>query len=69
MPIELFFTETKGPVPRTGKEACEQCPVTIECAIYALEHNLKDGIWGGMNVRQRRKVGLAELRHQKGQQG
>lgn len=38
----------------TAKEYCQKCKVQAECLDYALEHNIKDGIWGGTTVKERR---------------
>ena len=67
---ELFF-----PIGTTGgaldqidaaKRVCGQCPVREECGAYALEHNCKWGVYGGMNEDERdrlwRKIRRRELR-------
>jgi WhiB family redox-sensing transcriptional regulator len=62
---ELFF-----PVPtkkgRYGAEAhqtikaakaiCAQCPVIGQCLAYALNNDIRFGIWGGMSERDREKL-------------
>ncbi|MGW7007569.1 WhiB family transcriptional regulator [Streptomyces sp. NPDC054933] len=48
------------PLPREheaiaeAKELCAACPVHRECLNYALENELKDGIWGGLTEAERR---------------
>jgi len=37
----------------TAVAVCEQCPVQIRCAEYGTSEEY--GIWGGMNLRTRRK--------------
>ncbi len=37
-----------------AKELCDACPVRRECLNYALENELKDGIWGGLTEAERR---------------
>ena len=56
----LFFgpdgeTEPERQV-REGKAraVCASCPVRAECLDYALEHNVRYGIWGGLNEHERR---------------
>lgn len=65
LPLDMFFPPGKLPAPPEAREACKACPVALECAIYALEHNQHHGLWGGLNIRQRRKIGLAELLRRK----
>lgn len=38
-----------------AKALCEECPVRKDCLKYALAHNIRDGIWGGMTEHERRK--------------
>jgi hypothetical protein len=37
-----------------AKELCGWCPVRRDCLNYALEHDLKEGIWGGLTADERR---------------
>lgn len=39
-----------------GGPALGECPVRDECLGYALEHNEKHGVWGGMGENTRRKL-------------
>jgi hypothetical protein len=32
---------------------CMDCPVRLDCTIYAITYSLWRGIWGGLNVRRR----------------
>lgn len=57
-PTEWFFPSDRSPAPPQAKELCRECDVRLECAIFAMEMHIKDGIWGGFNVRQRRSIGL-----------
>ena len=50
---EAFFPE-KGGSTREAKAVCSRCPVTAECLEYALAHDERFGIWGGMSERERR---------------
>jgi transcription factor WhiB len=38
---------TQGSKP---KRICKQCPVMVECFLYAVETKTRDGIWGGVNM-------------------
>jgi WhiB family redox-sensing transcriptional regulator len=50
---EIFFPE-KGGSTRDPKRVCRSCEVRAECLDYALEHEERFGIWGGMSERERR---------------
>lgn len=52
---EAFFPE-KGGSTREAKRICEQCEVRIKCLEFALEHDERFGIWGGLSERERRKL-------------
>jgi WhiB family redox-sensing transcriptional regulator len=51
---EAFFPE-KGGSTRDAKKVCVGCDVRGECLEYALEHDERFGIWGGLSERERRK--------------
>ncbi len=52
---EAFFPE-KGGSTREAKKVCVGCEVRAECLEYALEHDERFGIWGGLSERERRKL-------------
>lgn len=52
---ESFFPE-KGGSTRDGKRICESCEVRPECLEYALDHDERFGIWGGLSERERRRL-------------
>ncbi|MFZ2623716.1 MAG: WhiB family transcriptional regulator [Propionibacterium sp.] len=52
---EAFFPE-KGGSTREAKKVCQSCPVRGECLEYALEHDERFGIWGGLSERERRRL-------------
>lgn len=52
---EAFFPE-KGGSTREAKRVCQSCDVRGECLAYALAHDERFGIWGGMSERERRKL-------------
>jgi WhiB family redox-sensing transcriptional regulator len=56
---DVFFPEHGTPVSsaRAAKRICARCPVRPECLAYALEHNERYGVWGGLSERERRKLG------------
>ncbi|MEU2875029.1 WhiB family transcriptional regulator [Streptomyces sp. NPDC007070] len=48
------------PLPRDheaiadAKELCALCPVRRDCLNYALENDLREGVWGGLTAAERR---------------
>jgi WhiB family redox-sensing transcriptional regulator len=52
---EAFFPE-KGGSTREAKKVCAGCEVRGECLEYALAHDERFGIWGGLSERERRKL-------------
>lgn len=52
---EAFFPE-KGGSTREAKKVCARCDVRAECLEYALAHDERFGIWGGLSERERRKL-------------
>jgi WhiB family redox-sensing transcriptional regulator len=39
-----------------AKAICEVCPVREPCLEYAISTREKDGVWGGMTARERRRL-------------
>jgi len=52
---EAFFPE-KGGSTREAKRICMGCEVRDECLDYALAHDERFGIWGGLSERERRRI-------------
>ncbi|MGI8697264.1 MAG: WhiB family transcriptional regulator [Mycobacteriales bacterium] len=52
---EAFFPE-KGGSTREAKKICTGCEVQAECLDYALAHDERFGIWGGLSERERRRL-------------
>jgi WhiB family transcriptional regulator, redox-sensing transcriptional regulator len=52
---EAFFPE-KGGSTREAKKVCLTCEVRVECLEYALGHDERFGIWGGLSERERRRL-------------
>lgn len=57
---ELFFpVGTSGPAQLQigeAKAVCRRCPVVSECLAWALESGQDDGVWGGLDETERRKL-------------
>lgn len=52
---EAFFPEKGGSV-LAAKQVCGRCEVKGDCLAYALDHDEKFGVWGGLSERERRKL-------------
>lgn len=59
---ELFFPE-KGGATSGAKALCRSCPVKDECLNYALTHDERFGVWGGLSERERRGLTRAGRRN------
>lgn len=57
---EAFFPE-KGGSTREAKRVCLACEVRVECLDYALAHDERFGIWGGLSERERRRLKRAAM--------
>jgi WhiB family redox-sensing transcriptional regulator len=57
---EAFFPE-KGGSTREAKRICSGCEVRAECLEYALAHDERFGIWGGLSERERRRLRRAVI--------
>lgn len=60
---EAFFPE-KGGSTREAKKVCTSCEVRAECLEYALAHDERFGIWGGLSERERRRLKKAQQQQQ-----
>lgn len=52
---DSFFPD-KGGSTREAKAVCATCTVAAECLDWALAHDEKFGIWGGLSERERRRL-------------
>jgi WhiB family transcriptional regulator, redox-sensing transcriptional regulator len=52
---EQFFPDP-GAQSRAAKAVCSHCPVRAECLEYAIEHDERWGVWGGLSERERRPL-------------
>tara|TARA_R110001606_G_C15291793_1_gene641618 strand:+ start:557 stop:937 length:381 start_codon:yes stop_codon:yes gene_type:complete len=57
---DLFFPESaNGHALKDIREAqrmCSSCPIQLKCAIYGLEAEESDGVWGGLSLYDRKKL-------------
>lgn len=56
----IFFPD-KGAPTGPAKSVCGRCDVRAECLAQALADNEEFGVWGGMSVRERRRLGRVGL--------
>lgn len=57
---DLFFPESSG-IPHdvdiaAAKRICKRCPVQAQCLAYAMEHDERTGVWGGLDENERRML-------------
>lgn len=55
---DLWFPDDyAGAQPNQGAKAlCQDCPAREACLQYALDHQIHDGVWGGLSYRERLAV-------------
>jgi len=60
---DMFFPDQNDPVNsaqvniKSAVRLCkESCPITNQCATYAIKYEEEYGIWGGLTAAQRRKL-------------
>jgi len=53
--VALFFPEPGGD-STPAKAVCARCPVRDECLDFALASRQDDGIWGGLDETERRRL-------------
>lgn len=54
---EYFFPEPHNlTTTRQARGICRVCDVRIECLEYALDNQENHGVWGGLTVRERKRL-------------
>ena len=48
-----FFFPEPGSSVRDAKRICGLCPIRATCLEYALSHDMRFGVWGGMSEKER----------------
>lgn len=51
-----LFSPVTGGSTRQAKQVCRACEVRAECLEYALAHDQRFGVWGGLSERERRRL-------------
>lgn len=52
---DAFFPD-KGGSTRDAKRVCANCDIRDACLEYALDHDERFGVWGGLSERERRQI-------------
>lgn len=52
----IFYPEDDEDPALPAKAICAECPVVEACLEHALAAREKAGVWGGMTVRERRRI-------------
>ena len=52
----IFHPLSDEDAAEDAKAICELCPVREACLEYAISAREKDGVWGGLTARERRRV-------------
>jgi len=52
--------ETAMATSARAKAICQLCPVKAECLQEALDNKIDHGIWGGLSVKERRRLRKAQ---------
>ena len=52
---DIFFPDDRKET-REAIAICGTCPVRSECLEYAIEADIRFGVWGGLSDKQRRRL-------------
>lgn len=55
VPQHTFYPE-HGQSTAAAKAVCAECPVSVECLAWALDHGEMHGVWGGASERERKSM-------------
>ncbi|HUC06340.1 MAG TPA: WhiB family transcriptional regulator [Acidimicrobiales bacterium] len=54
---DVFYPDPEDEVDAAeAKAICALCPVRQACLEHALAHREREGVWGGMTERERRRI-------------
>ena len=53
---DFFHPDGQGASVREAKLICRSCTVKSDCLAYALAHDERFGVWGGLSERERRRL-------------
>nr|WP_141681715.1 WhiB family transcriptional regulator [Mycobacterium malmoense] len=52
---DIFYVD-KGESTAPAKAVCSMCPVRVECLEWAIDHDDRWGIYGGLSPRERARI-------------
>ncbi len=52
----IFHPVNEDDAADEAKAVCDLCPVREPCLEYAITAREKDGVWGGLTTRERRRI-------------
>jgi WhiB family redox-sensing transcriptional regulator len=52
---DLWFPN-QGTSNQPAKNVCARCPVRTDCLDYALDHQIRFGVWGGRSEKERKTM-------------
>ena len=52
---DLFFPDARSDT-KEALAICASCPVRVDCLEYAIETDVRFGVWGGLTDKQRRRL-------------
>ena len=55
---EAFFPD-KGGSAKEALAVCRNCPVVAPCLAWALDHDVRYGVWGGQTENARRRMRIS----------
>jgi WhiB family redox-sensing transcriptional regulator len=61
--VGVEFFPVLGQLSRPAKAVCSTCLVSSDCLPYALRHEIVQGVWGGLNGRERRALRTTTEQH------
>ena len=54
---EIFFPKKQDPtLLQLAVKICRDCQVQTDCLAFAIENNIDQGVWGGMDEIKRRRL-------------
>lgn len=55
---DMLFFPTQGCSADPAREVCDACPVLARCRAYGIANPWDEGVWGGLNQKQRRRAAV-----------
>lgn len=55
-PADAVFFPGKSGSTQAAKRVCSRCPVKEQCLQYAIDNDIREGVWGGTTEQERAKL-------------